>query len=191
MSIILGSSSPSRKKILINAGISFKVEKPKIDEEAQKKLYNKNKRGLAMYLAEKKALSIIANKEDLVISADQILFYQNTIYNKPKSLFEAKNHLKILSNRTHKLISGTVIAKNNKIVWRHSSEARMSMHKLSESDIDEYLSASGSKILNCVGAYNIEGFGSNLFRKIDGDFFSIVGLPLIDLLNTLKKLGKG
>ena len=67
----------------------------------------------------------------------------------------------------------------------------MSMHKLSEKDIDDYLSATGKKILNCVGAYNIEGFGSNLFKKIDGDFFSIVGLPLIDLLNALRKLSKG
>ena len=67
----------------------------------------------------------------------------------------------------------------------------MSMHKLTDRDIDNYLSTTGKKILNCIGAYNIEGFGSNLFKKIDGDFFSIVGLPLIDLLNALKKLSKG
>ena len=191
MNIILGSSSLSRKKILVNAGLSFKAQKPKIDEEAQKKLYNKTKPGLALYLAEKKALSIKANKKDLVIGADQILLSEGTLFNKPKSLTEAKKHLKRLSNKTHKLISGTVIVKNNKIVWKHSSEARMSMHKLSEKDIDDYLSAAGKKILNCIGAYNIEGFGSNLFKKIDGDFFSIVGLPLIDLLNALRKLSKG
>lgn len=191
MNIILGSSSLSRKKILVNAGLSFKAQKPKIDEEAQKKLYNKTKPGLALYLAEKKALSIKANKKDLVIGADQILLIEGTLFNKPKSLTEAKKHLKRLSNKTHKLISGTVIVKNNKIVWKHSSEARMSMHKLSEKDIDDYLSATGKKILSCIGAYNIEGFGSNLFKKIDGDFFSIVGLPLIDLLNALRKLSKG
>tara|TARA_B100000941_G_scaffold139710_1_gene98929 strand:+ start:1065 stop:1640 length:576 start_codon:yes stop_codon:yes gene_type:complete len=191
MNIILGSSSLSRKKILVNAGLSFKAQKPKIDEEAQKKLYNKTKPGLALYLAEKKALSIKANKKDLVIGADQILLSEGTLFNKPKSLTEAKKHLKRLSNKTHKLISGTVIVKNNKIVWKHSSEARMSMHKLSEKDIDDYLSATGKKILSCIGAYNIEGFGSNLFKKIDGDFFSIVGLPLIDLLNALRKLSKG
>lgn len=191
MNIILGSSSLSRKKILVNAGLSFKAQKPKIDEEAQKKLYDKTKPGLALYLAEKKALSIKANKKDLVIGADQILLSEGTLFNKPKSLTEAKKHLKRLSNKTHKLISGTVIVKNNKIVWKHSSEARMSMHKLSEKDIDDYLSATGKKILSCIGAYNIEGFGSNLFKKIDGDFFSIVGLPLIDLLNALRKLSKG
>lgn len=191
MNIILGSSSLSRKKILVNAGLSFKAQKPKIDEEAQKKLYDKTKPGLALYLAEKKALSIKANKKDLVIGADQILLSEGTLFNKPKSLTEAKKHLKRLSNKTHKLISGTVIVKNNKIVWKHSSEARMSMHKLSEKDIDDYLSVTGKKILNCIGAYNIEGFGSNLFKKIDGDFFSIVGLPLIDLLNALRKLSKG
>ena len=145
MNIILGSSSLSRKKILVNAGLSFKAQKPKIDEEAQKKLYNKTKPGLALYLAEKKALSIKANKKDLVIGADQILLSEGTLFNKPKSLTEAKKHLKRLSNKTHKLISGTVIVKNNKIVWKHSSEARMSMHKLSEKDIDDYLSATGKK----------------------------------------------
>ena len=191
MNIILGSSSQSRKKILINAGLNFKVRKPKINEEAQKKLYKKSKSGLPMYLAEKKALSIKASEEDFVIGADQILLIQGTLFNKARSLAEAKKHLKRLSNKTHKLISGTVIAKNNKIVWKHRSEARMSMHKLSEKDIDDYLSATGKKILNCIGAYNIEGFGSNLFKKIDGDFFSIVGLPLIDLLNALRKLSKG
>ena len=191
MNIILGSSSLSRKKILANAGLSFKVRKPKIDEEAQKKLYNKNKSGLALYLAEKKALSIKVNKEDFVIGADQILLNQGVLFNKARSLAEAKKHLKILSNKTHKLISGTVIAKNNKIIWKHTSEARMSMHKLTDRDIDDYLSTTGKKILNCIGAYNIEGFGSNLFKKIDGDFFSIVGLPLIDLLNALRKLSKG
>ena len=89
----------------------------------------------------------------------EILLIQGTLFNKARSLAEAKKHLKRLSNKTHKLISGTVIAKKyNKIVWKHRSEARMSMHKLSEKDIDDYLSATGKKNFKCIGAYNIEGF---------------------------------
>ena len=105
-------------------------------------------------------------------------------------MHEAKRHLKELSNKTHNLISGTVISQKNKIIWRHQSVSKMEMRKLTNKEINEYLSQSGKSILKCVGAYNIEGYGSKLFKKIDGDFFSIVGLPLIQLLNAINKIGK-
>ena len=88
-----------------------------------------------MYLAEKKALSVKAKPENLVIGADQILIHSGKIFNKPRSINEAKKHLSQLSNKTHNLVSGTVISKNNKIVWKHRSEAKMSMHKLSSEKI--------------------------------------------------------
>ena len=190
MKIILGSSSPSRKKLLRNTGIDFKVKNPNIDETAQKKKFKGKKKDLAIYLAEKKALSIHARPKEIIIGADQILLHKNKIYDKPKSIQEATKHLKELSNKTHNLISGTVISKKNKIIWRHQSFSKMRMHKLTNKEINEYLSKSGKNILKCVGAYNIEGYGSKLFKHIDGDFFSIVGLPLIELLNAIKKLGK-
>ena len=187
MKIILGSSSPSRKKLLKNTGIDFKVKSPTIDEALQKKEFKGKKKDLAIYLAEKKALSILAEPKDIIIGADQVLLHNNKIYDKPKSIQEAKKHLKELSNKTHSLISGTVISKKNKIIWRHTSISRMTMHKLTNKEIETYLSKSGSNILNCVGAYNLEGYGSTLFKKINGDFFSIVGLPLIELVNTVRK----
>jgi len=190
MKIILGSSSPSRKKLLKNTGIDFKVKSPTTDESLQKKEFKGKKQDLAIYLAEKKALSINAGPKEIIIGADQVLLHNNKIYDKPKSIQEAKKHLKALSNKTHNLISGTVISKNNKIIWQHQSVSKMEMHKLTNKEIDEYLSKSGKNILRCVGAYNIEGYGSKLFKKIDGDFFSIVGLPLIQLLNAIKKIGK-
>ncbi len=190
MKIILGSSSLSRKKLLKNTGISFKVKTPTIDEATQKKEFKGKKKDLAIYLAEKKALSIHVDPKDIIIGADQVLLHNNKIYDKPKSIQEAKRHLKELSNRTHSLISGTVISKKNKIIWRHQSVSKMEMRKLTNKEINEYLSKSGKSILNCVGAYNIEGYGSKLFKKIDGDFFSIVGLPLIQLLNAINKIGK-
>ena len=190
MKIILGSSSPSRKKLLKNTGIDFKVKSPTIDEATQKKEFKGKKKDLAIYLAEKKALSIHAEPKDIIIGADQVLLHSNKIYDKPKSIHEAKRHLKELSNKTHSLISGTVISQKNKIIWRHQSVSKMEMHKLTIKEINEYLSQSGKSILKCVGAYNIEGYGSKLFKKIDGDFFSIVGLPLIQLLNAINKIGK-
>ena len=190
MKIILGSSSPSRKKLLKNTGIDFKVKSPTIDEATQKKEFKGKKKDLAIYLAEKKALSIHAEPKDIIIGADQVLLHSNKIYDKPKSIHEAKRHLKELSNKTHSLISGTVISQKNKIVWRHQNVSKMEMHKLTNKGINEYLSQSGKSILKCVGAYNIEGYGSKLFKKIDGDFFSIVGLPLIQLLNAINKIGK-
>ena len=190
MKIILGSSSPSRKKLLNNTGIEFKVKKPTIDETTQKKEFKGKKKDLAVYLAEKKALSIHAGPEEIIIGADQVLLQNNKIYDKPKSIQEAKKHLKALSNKTHNLISGTVISKKNKIIWRHQGISKMKMHKLTDKEINEYLSKSGENILKCVGAYNVEGYGSKLFRKIDGDFFSIVGLPLIQLLSAIRKIGK-
>ena len=188
MKIILGSSSPSRKKLLKNTGLKFIIKKPNIDEAAEKKAFRGNKKDLAMYLAEKKALSINTGPNNIVIGADQVLLHNNKTYDKPKSSNEAKKHLKQLSNKTHKLISGTVISRKNKIIWRHNNVAKMTMNKLTNKEIENYLTKSGKNILKCAGAYNIEGYGSTLFKKIDGDFFSIVGLPLIELLKTIKKI---
>lgn len=187
MKIILGSSSPSRKKLLKNTGLKFIIKKPNIDEAAEKKVFKGNKKDLVMYLAEKKALSINTGPNNIVIGADQVLLHNNKTYDKPKSPNEAKKHLKQLSNKTHKLISGTVISRKNKIIWRHNNVAKMTMNKLTNKEIENYLIKSGKNILKCVGAYNIEGYGSTLFKKIDGDFFSIVGLPLIQLINEIRK----
>ena len=190
MRIILGSSSPSRKKLLKNAGIKFTVKRPPLNETIEKRKFRGTKEALALYLAEKKALSVKTKPENIVIGADQVLFFGSKIYNKPRSINEAKKHLRQLSDKTHNLVSGTAISKNNKIIWRHQSVSKMKMNKLTNKEIGEYLDKSGKNILNCVGAYNIEGYGSGLFKKIDGDFFSIVGLPLIDLLNAIKRIGR-
>ena len=190
MKIILGSSSPSRKKLLKNAGIKFIIKKPQLNEEVEKTNFKGTKKALALYLAKKKALSIETNSENIVIGADQVLLHGSKIYNKPRSINEAKKHLRQLSNKTHNLISGTVISKNNKIIWQHNSVAKMTMHKLTSKDIENYFTKSTKNILKCVGAYNIEGYGSTLFKNIEGDFFSIVGLPLIKLLNEIKKIDK-
>ena len=190
MKIILGSSSPSRRKILKNSGVIFTTKKPPLNESKEKRKFKGSKKELPIYLAEKKALSINSKKQDLVIGADQILLFKGRVYDKPKSLAEAKKHLLEFSGKTHHLISGTVIARNKTIIWRHLSLAKMKMHQLTKKTVDDYLALSGKKILKSVGAYNIEGYGVKLFNKIDGDYYSIVGLPIIPLLNKIKKMEK-
>ena len=190
MKIILGSSSSSRRKILNNSGVVFITKKPSLNESIEKRKFKGSKKELPIYLAEKKALSINSKKQDLVIGADQILLFKGRVYDKPKSLAEAKKHLLEFSGKTHHLISGTVIARNKTIIWRHLSLAKMKMHPLTKKTVDDYLALSGKKILKSVGAYNIEGYGVKLFNKIDGDYYSIVGLPIIPLLNKIKKLEK-
>lgn len=190
MKIVLASSSPSRRKILKNSGIDFLVKKPPIIESKEKKKYKGPPKKLALYLAEKKALSIKSIKDTLVVGADQVLFFQGKIFDKPRSINEAKKHLLLLSGKTHSLVCGTVIAKNDRIVWKHMEECKMTMHKLEKNYLDHYLKLTGKKVLKSVGAYKVEGYGVRLFRKIDGDFFSIVGLPLTPLLNEIRKLEK-
>ena len=190
MKIILGSSSPSRRKILKNSGVIFTTKKPPLNESKEKRKFKGSKKELPIYLAEKKALSINSKKQDLVIGADQILLFKGKVYDKPKSLEEAKKHLLEFSGKTHHLISGTVLARNKTIIWRHLSVAKMKMHPLTKKTVDDYLALSGKNTLKSVGAYNIEGYGVKLFNKIDGDYYSIVGLPIIPLLNKIKKLEK-
>ncbi|MEC9392700.1 MAG: Maf family protein, partial [Pseudomonadota bacterium] len=156
----------------------------------EKKKYKGPKEKLPLYLAGKKALSIDANHEDIIIGADQILLFRGKVYDKPKSMREAKTHLTNLSGKTHQLISGTTIIKDKKILWSHTNKAKMKMRPITKKEIEEYLLLSGEKILKSVGAYNIEGYGVKLFSKIEGDFYSIVGLPLIPLLNKINKMEK-
>ena len=190
MKIILGSSSPSRRKILKKTGINFISKSPSLKEDLEKKKYKGPREKLPLYLAEKKALSIQAGSKDIIIGADQILLFKGKVYDKPKSMREAKNHLSNLSGKTHHLISGTTIIKNKKTVWRHINKAKMKMRPISKKEIEEYLLLSGEKILKSVGAYNVEGYGVRLFSKIEGDFYSIVGLPLIPLLNKINEMEK-
>ena len=190
MKIILGSSSPSRRKILKKAGINFISKSPLLKESLEKKKYKGPKEKLPLYLAGKKALSIDADHEDIIIGADQILLFRGKVYDKPKSMREAKTHLTNLSGKTHQLISGTTIIKDKKILWSHTNKAKMKMRPITKKEIEEYLLLSGEKILKSVGAYNIEGYGVKLFSKIEGDFYSIVGLPLIPLLNKINRMEK-
>ncbi len=188
--IILGSTSSIRKAILKNAGLGFVVRKPRVDEKALRNATTiKNAQEMSAFLAQKKALSIKADPRDLIIGSDQILEFENDQYAKAQTLEEAKKRLRIFSGKHHFLVGTTVLAKNGKIIWCHQARSRMIVRKLSEKNIDTYIERVGEGILASVGCYEVEGLGITLFKNIEGDFFSVLGLPLLPLLKALREQG--
>ena len=187
--VILASSSPSRRKILNSSGINFSAKAPDVDEDSLKKKFKGTPKKLALMLAEKKALSLSSKHSSaLIVGADQVLSFRGSAFNKPKSLKEAKKNLKLFRGKTHKLESATAIAHNGKIVWRHEESPKLTMRNFSNAFLEHYINSAGDKTLLSSGGYSIEKQGSQLFSKIEGDFFSIIGLPLIPLLQKLRKL---
>ena len=187
--IILASSSPSRRKILNATGIKFLSKKPTVDEEVLKTSFKGNPKNLALMLAEEKALSVSQDySNSYVIGADQVLSFKGASFNKPKTLKQAKENLMVFRGKKHKLESATAIAHNGRIIWRHQESPVLTMRNFSDSFLNSYIKIAGDKTLLSSGGYSIEKEGSQLFSKVDGDFFTIVGLPLVPLLQKLRKL---
>ena len=187
--VILASTSPSRRSILKSAGIVFTARSPDVDEDILKKKFTGSPKKLALMLAEKKALSLSSKYElALVIGADQVLSFKGDAFNKPKSLEEAKKNLKLFRGKTHKLESATAIAHKGKIIWRHEETPKLTMRNFSNNFLEHYIESAGEKTLLSSGGYSIEREGAQIFSKVKGDFFSIIGLPLIPLLQKLIKL---
>ena len=188
--LILASRSPARVMLLQNAGIPFEAVPASIDERAIEAPLIAGRRtsgDIALALAEAKAIAISrAEPTATVIGADQTLEADGTRWTKPASIEEARRQLQHLSGRTHALHSGVAAARNGEIAWRHLDTAHMTMRKLSASFIDSYLTQVGDQSLASVGAYQVEGMGIQLFERIDGDYFTILGLPLLPLLGWLR-----
>ncbi len=190
--IILASASRHRATLLSNAGISFEQQASRLDERAlEAPLENTDilPSERAAILAEAKSLDVSENQADsLVIGCDQILALDTLVLHKAKDMEEARARLLLLSGKTHTLHNGITIAQNGRILWRHESPCFMTMRDLSPQFIGRYLAQAGEEVLSSVGVYQIEGLGSQLFEKVDGDFFSIIGLPLLPLLDQLRNL---
>lgn len=187
--IILASGSASRRALLANAGITADAVKPLIDEEAVRaglRADNMPIRDQAMQLAELKALKVSSNRGGLVIGGDQMLALGERAFDKPADLTEARGHLEALSGKSHRLETAIVVAEHGSIVWRHLARPKLTMRPLSANFISNYLEATGEKVLQTVGAYQLESIGSQLFSSIEGDYFSILGLPLLPLLDYLR-----
>jgi septum formation protein len=194
MPLILASKSPFRAQILRNAGIAFRAEAAAVDERAAEAPLLKGGAApeeVASVLAEAKALDVSARfPEALVLGADQTLSLDDELFHKPADMQAARRHLLKLSGKTHILSSALVLAKRGETVWRHVSIARLTMRNLSAAFIGRHLAKVAAAALSSVGAYQYEGEGIQLFEEIDGDYFTIVGLPLLPLLAQLRRLGE-
>ena len=175
------------------AGIAVVAEAAPVDERAiESALGGEAEDGeiVASVLARAKAEIVSSRYPDaLVIGCDQTLSFENEIFHKPVNLEEARRNLLRLSGRTHNLNSGMAIAENGETTWRHVAVATLVMRSFDAAYIGRYLARAGDAALGGVGAYQIEGEGINLFERIDGDYFTIVGLPLLPLLEELRGRG--
>lgn len=189
--LVLASASPFRKALLANAGLSFDVEPALIDERAiEQTLEAVDAEDTALILAEAKAADVSSrNPGAIVIGSDQTLSLDGEILHKPGDMEQARRRLLALSGYTHNLNSAVVLARDGEAIWRHIEVARMTMRTLDPAFIGRHLSNVGEKVLSSVGAYQFEGEGIQLFEHFEGDYFTIVGLPLLPLLAQLRGLG--
>jgi septum formation protein len=191
--LVLASASPFRRALLENAGLVFSARAAEIDERELEKLLEEEGAApeeVAMRLAEAKARDVARHFPGaLVIGSDQTMSLGQRVYHKPKDMAQAGQHLLSLSGKTHRLNSAVVLMRGNAVLWRHVSSAQMSVRALTPEFVDRHLQRVGSKALSSVGAYQLEGEGIQLFDNIDGDYFTILGLPMLPLLAKLRELG--
>ncbi|MDL2399778.1 Maf-like protein [Rhizobium mayense] len=191
--LILASSSPFRWMLMQNAGLHFQAVAAEIDERAIERPLEQDGAGpdaVALVLAKAKAKEVSDRfAGSLVIGSDQTMSLGDQVFHKPKTMADAENHLRILSGKTHRLNSAIALARNGDIIWEHVSHAELTMRDLSSDFIHRHLGRVGDKALSSVGAYQLEAEGIQLFSKIDGDYFTIVGLPMLPLLRQLRELG--
>ncbi|MBB5700472.1 septum formation protein [Ochrobactrum daejeonense] len=189
--LVLASKSPFRSALLKNAGIGFSTASAEIDERAvEAPLYETGAtpEDVAQVLAEAKAIDVSErNPGAVVIGCDQTLSLGDEIFHKPADMEAARRQLLKFSGKTHQLNSAVVLVRDGVPLWRHVSIARMTMRDLDPGFVGRYLGRVGDAALSSVGAYQVEGPGIQLFEKIDGDYFTIVGLPLLPLLAELRK----
>ncbi len=189
--LILASQSRARKMLLGNAGLSFEAVPADIDERSVQKNSGLSAPGeIAGLLASEKACFVSANNPDrYVIGADQTLALGNRMFSKPAGRAQAADQLQLLAGQTHELHSAVAVARDGKILFSEVSVARMTMRHLSGEEIRTYLDAAGDAVTTSVGAYQLEGLGVHLFERIEGDHFTILGLPLLPLLAFLRGQG--
>jgi len=190
--LILASNSASRKALMSGAKLDFTCEAADIDErqiEAELTAINATPPEIAVALARAKALEVSRRLPDAhVIGSDQVLSLEGRLLHKPADMTEAAHHIRAMSGTTHHLNCGVAIAHRGETVWSDVSIARMTMRPISEAFLQKYLSMAGDGILGSVGAYHFEGPGIQLFKRIDGDYFTILGLPMLTLLAGLREL---
>ena len=186
--MILASQSRARKILLAGAGIEFEAIPSDIDEREIQQTSKVSAPGeVAALLAREKALWVAQRRGGhYVIGADQTLALGERLFNKPADRKQALAQLMMLAGRSHELHSAVAVAQDGKILFQHVAVARLTMRRMSEADIASYLDAAGDVVTSSVGAYQLEGLGVHLFERIEGDHFTILGLPLLPLLDFLR-----
>ena len=189
--VILASSSSSRKKILRKIGLCFCSTAPKIDEQKIKaNLLKKNYsvKKITLELAKNKSKKISKKfKKSLVIGCDTMIELNKKPLNKARNLSEAKEKLKKISGKRHSIHSSIYITKNYKKIWQHTETSFVTIRKLGNKDIKKYLESCGRQVLQSVGCYQAEKRGPQIIKKIEGDFFNVLGLPVFPFISFIKK----
>lgn len=190
--ILLASECPSVTRILANAGVAVEVLAADLDDEALEAPLEDSgasPEDIALILAEAKATDVSGRKPStLVLGCEQTFSLGDQIYHAPIDMEAARRRLLLLSGKTHQLNSAAVLARDGSIVWRNVGVANLTMRKLDPAFVGRHLARVGGKALQSVGAYRIEGEGIQLFEKIEGDYFIVLGLPLMPLLAELRRL---
>jgi septum formation protein len=191
--IVLASKSAARRAVLDGAGVPYEAATAGVDEDAVKigmLAEGANAREIADALAELKAIKVSRSRTEFVIGADQTLEFEGKLYDKVETLAGARARLQVLRGGPHKLHSAVVVAWEGAPIWREVVTATLTMRDFSDAFLDAYLAHEGEAALGSVGCYRLEGPGVQLFSKIDGDYFTILGLPLMGLLDLLRRHGE-
>ena len=191
--LILASGSEIRQTMLTNAGVSFQVVPARIDEETvlhSMLAEQASPRDIADTLAEMKARKVALKHPDaLVLGCDQVLDFEGQTLQKPKDIDDARRQLKQMAGKRHQILSAAVLYEDGKPTWRHVGVVRMQMRNFSDEYLDGYLERNWNEIRHCVGCYQLEDEGIRLFSRVDGDYFTVLGLPLVELLGYLTLKG--
>lgn len=191
--LVLASTSTARKALLVQAGLVVDAEPPGVDEadvKADLRAEGARPHDIARVLAEMKARAVSLRRTGaVVIGGDQVLSLEGRVFDKPATPAEGRQHLDVLRGQTHTLISAVAVYRDDQRLWSTTETVKLTMRPVDDAFLDAYCAAMGDDIVETVGGYKLEGLGVHLFDRIDGDYFTVLGLPLLALLGYLRQYG--